>query len=276
VVSHDRKIGNWSTDATLTSALNDEVLAMQLSLATRKLIFASRTAIGRRGFKRMTFAGVEHCDALRDGDYQGIVDIGANRGQFAMIARHLFPQATIISFEPLPAAAEIWREIFRHDARAVLHEKAIAPATGQVLLNVTEQDDSSSLLKPGESQNELFGTKITGQILVRAGRLSDFLERSQIKQPALLKVDVQGFEIEVLKGCKELLRSFQHIYVECSYIELYEGQALVADVIDLLHTSGFRLRGTFNQSNVPGKGPVQADFLFERTLDRTAGLADGE
>jgi FkbM family methyltransferase len=245
--------------------LSIKVSAMQFSQIVRRLMFAARTAIGRRGAKRVVFASIEHFNALRNGDYQTIVDIGANRGQFAMMARYLFPQASIISFEPLPVPAGIWREIFCDDPKAILHEKAIAPSIGQVVMNITEQDDSSSLLKPGQKQYDLFGTKVARQVSVPAGTLRTFLEGSQIKAPALLKIDVQGFEIEVLRGCRELLRSFHHIYIECSYVELYEGQALISDVIDLLRNSGFRLRGVFNQSEVSGHGAVQADFLFERT-----------
>jgi FkbM family methyltransferase len=236
---------------------------MQLGLSARKVIFAVLTGIGRRGLRKRVFASVEHLGALGSNNYRTIVDIGANRGQFAMIARYLFPRASIFSFEPLPAAACAWRDVFKNDPRALLQENAISPACAQVEMNVTEHDDSSSLLELGQSQKELFGTKIASRALVSAGPLGGYLESSKIEQPALLKIDVQGFEMEVLKGCSGLLHLFHHIYVECSYIELYKGQALVSDVFELLHSSGFHLRGVFNQAEVAGAGAVQADFLFE-------------
>ncbi|MFX8747328.1 FkbM family methyltransferase, partial [Acinetobacter baumannii] len=82
--------------------------------------------------------------------------------------------------------------------------------------------------------------------------------------PALLKIDVQGGELDVLKGAESLLSSFAAIYVECSYVSLYEGQALASDVIAFLAERGFLIAGVFNQHEHWRIGPVQADFLFVR------------
>ncbi len=63
------------------------------------------------------------------------------------------------------------------------------------------------------------------------GRLHDFIAAEKIVPSALLKLDVQGFELSALQGCEDLLQHFAWVYVECSFIELYEGQALADEVI---------------------------------------------
>ena len=80
----------------------------------------------------------------------------------------------------------------------------------------------------------------------------------------LLKIDVQGFELEALEGCKELLPQFRWAYVECSYLDLYEGQSLAPAVIAFLESQGLRQTGEFNRVTDKSLGPVQAEFLFER------------
>ncbi|HKX35989.1 MAG TPA: FkbM family methyltransferase, partial [Rhizorhapis sp.] len=86
----------------------------------------------------------------------------------------------------------------------------------------------------------------------------------QIQAPALLKIDVQGAELEVLKGCGDMLAAFDHIYVELSFRELYLGQPLASEVICWLAERGFTACGVYNVSTIAGGASVQADFLFQR------------
>ncbi|MEX0759001.1 MAG: FkbM family methyltransferase, partial [Tistlia sp.] len=82
--------------------------------------------------------------------------------------------------------------------------------------------------------------------------------------PVLLKLDVQGFELAALEGCADRLDQVAWVYVECSYLELYEGQALAAEVEAWLAARGFRLQGRHNLLTDASGAPVQADLLFFR------------
>jgi FkbM family methyltransferase len=149
------------------------------------------------------------------------------------------------------------------NGKAQLFEAAIAPHEGVATMYVSRREDSSSLLPIGTLQSEIFpGTELKETRLVRTATLDEFLTAHSITAPALLKIDVQGFEIEVLKGAASLLDMFQYIYMECSFIELYTGQALVSDIIIYLERRGFRLAGFYNQVEDKTGRPVQADFLF--------------
>jgi hypothetical protein len=87
----------------------------------------------------------------------------------------------------------------------------------------------------------------------------------------LLKIDVQGFELQVLKGATHLLPNIDVVSAEASDVELYEGQALHEEIERLLMDAGFILDGRFN-THIDQSEPVQADLLFRRTPS-TSGAA---
>ena len=85
-----------------------------------------RTSLRRAGVA----AAIEHESLLKTLDFATVVDIGANRGQFALVARRCFPAARIIAFEPLAGPAERFRTALGGDPLITLHQVAIGPANG--------------------------------------------------------------------------------------------------------------------------------------------------
>jgi FkbM family methyltransferase len=216
-------------------------------------------------FRHHVAAGVEHARVLSGLECRTVVDIGANRGQFTLVARRCLPQARVISFEPLPAAAAKFRAVFDGDDRVTLREIAIGPTSGNATIHISRWDDSSSLLPITSTQVALFpGTEEVATAVVRVAPLREFVSAEDIQSPALLKLDVQGFELEALRGCENLLDRFAYVYAECSFVELYAGQVLADEVIAWLRERGFRLRGVHNMDYDRGGRAIQADFLFAR------------
>ena len=204
---------------------------------------------------------------LRAWGCRTIVDIGANRGQFALAARAFVPEAMIYSFEPLTAPSARFRSVFHRDARVRLHQSAIGPSQNAATMHVSGRDHSSSLLPIGELQEQLYpGTAEVGSEVIHMERLADVLSPSEIETLAALKIDVQGYELETLRGCEGLLHLFSCIYAECSFAELYEGQALAPEVIRFLDEHGFRMAGIYNVSYDQSGSAVQADFLFLKAM----------
>lgn len=211
-------------------------------------------------------ASTEHDKVIAGLALDTVVDIGANRGQFALCVRRLYPEARIFSFEPLAGAAKTFQETFRGDSRTQLFNKAIAAAPGEANMHVSRWDVSSSLLPIGQAQHDNFPfTEESRQEAVSLAPLSACLRREDIAGKAMLKLDVQGFELTALEGCEELLDRFQYVYVEASFVELYVGQALASEVIDHLLRRGFSLVCVANLENGKGERPIQADFLFSRS-----------
>jgi FkbM family methyltransferase len=233
----------------------------------RKLatILAARRILLIRALFHGIPAGVEHKPVLSSPPCRTVVDIGANRGQFALAVRHHWPTADVISFEPLAGPAAKFKRLFDGDDLVALHQVAIGPSDAVSTMHLSRRDDSSSLLAITSLQEATFpGTDEVGTVDVRVAPLSVFLDEADIVGPALLKIDVQGYEMEVLHGCESLLPKFDRIYCECSFIELYRGQHLAGSVIDWLGQRGFPLIGVFNTAYDSSGRSVQADFLFER------------
>jgi FkbM family methyltransferase len=234
-----------------------------LSASARRAIKLTRLltfAAGRRGLRHGVAAAIEHRRALGALDVKTVVDVGANKGQFALLATGIFFDATIYSFEPLQEPAARFRATLGEDVR--LFETAIGPSEREATIYVSRRIDSSSLL-PITKQSEIFpGTECKEERVVRVAPMRKYLSPERIKPPALLKIDVQGYELEVLKGCDPLLMSFKFVYLESSFVELYKGQALIGDVILYLTDKKFQFSGVYNQVEDSDGRPVQADFLF--------------
>jgi hypothetical protein len=81
------------------------------------------------------------------------------------------------------------------------------------------------------------------------------------RPPDLLKLDVQGYELEVLKGADQALATARSVLCEVSFRTFYQGQALFAEILAHLQGRGFRLHA-FGPSLVPGRPLAQADALF--------------
>jgi len=234
----------------------------------RKLLFIlfSRDFSYIRALFYGVVAGVEHTIVLREMNCATVVDLGANRGQFALVARHCFADSKIISFEPLKEPASVYRRIFAKDRSAVLQVMAIGSKSENRQMHVSARDDSSSLLPISSLQNEVFpDTAEAGVMDVKVAPLDAVITNEEIAQPALLKLDVQGFELEALRGCESLLSRFDWIYCECSFVELYIGQSLAAEIIAWLMTKDFRIVGIYNPVYDRLGRAIQADFLFSKS-----------
>jgi len=222
--------------------------------------------------KEHVAAGSEHeqvLDNLQSSTISTIVDIGANRGQFALVSRHHFPDSKIFSFEPLKKPAEVFRHVFAQDKLTKIYEYAIGPDETESIIHVSKEDDASSLLLISDLQNELYpGTAEKEIRSIIQKPLDAILTAAEIQTPALLKIDVQGFEKQVLEGCKSLLQLFSYIYIECSFLELYKGQALAHQIIRWLDQRSFVLSGIHNLDYDKNGKTVQGDFLFVHTENR--------
>ncbi len=220
----------------------------------------------RRAFLRTRVAASTEHDRILEGmSLDVVVDLGANRGQFALCIRRLYPAARIYSFEPLKRPAECFRSTFKCDANVELFNVAVADETGTAVMNVSRWDVSSSLLPIGQRQHDNYPfTAVASRESVQTVRLENCLRADQISGRALLKLDVQGFELSALKGCESLLERFDYVYAEASFVELYLGQALAAEVIDFLRAWNFKLVCVANLSTGKSRRPIQADFLFAR------------
>lgn len=209
-------------------------------------------------------AAVEHLEAIRLCNAATLIDIGANKGQFSLAYRSLFPEGKIIAFEPFEESANRFRQVFEGDPRVTLHGCALADVEGEATFHVTTRRDSSSLLKPGSGQSHAFDVHGEMQIKVPVKRLDQVIDMAALKPGAvLIKIDVQGAELQVLQGCDDLEHA-DFVYVELSFVSLYDNQPLFAEVASYLFSRRFEMAGVFAQTVTSKFGPTQADVLFKR------------
>ena len=210
-------------------------------------------------------AAVEHRGALGGLRLKTIVDAGANVGQFSLIASELHPGARIFAFEPLPAAADTYERVMGSRLNGKMFRHALGAQAGHRTLHVAGRNDSSSLLPISSLQVAMHPqTAEVAQIAVEVRPLADVLSQDDLTSSALLKIDVQGTELEVLKGCGPLLCRFDHLYIELGFFEFYVGQPLAHQVIAMLADRGFLLSGVYNVVYDSAGRAAQADFLFRR------------
>jgi FkbM family methyltransferase len=222
----------------------------------RKLSRLVREPLFVRGLRYGTAAAIEHRGILQSLKVNTVVDVGAHHGQFSLLARRLWPDARIHAFEPL--TGDHYDRLFARDAKVRLYRCALGEVPGTVEMNVAGRDDSSSLLPISENQVRFApGTQAVRRQPVKVERLDAVLP--EIEPPALLKIDVQGYETWVIRGAP--LDRFQYVYCEVSFLPLYDGQELAGDVIKLL--SSFRVAAV-NQVSFLGDQPAQTDMLFTR------------
>lgn len=232
----------------------------------RKLIALARRPTYRRILRHGVAAAVEHEHIPYAEGMRTVVDVGAHQGQFAAFALERFPEASIICIEPLPAPREKLRQAIAGSRRVrVLGVAASNRSEDRVPMHISKRDDSSSLQAIGVRQVAAFpGTEEETRTEVATARLDELLDAADIAASALLKVDVQGHEYEVLEGSTGILPAFSQIVVEASFTELYEGQRLAGDVTVFLEGAGFSLVGVHDVKQAQSGGCLQADFLFER------------
>lgn len=248
-------------------------LALRVSRRARKVAHALGSARGRRGLALGSASALEHRGALREvAEAAGgaervatVVDVGANRGQFALAAHEAFPNAALHAVEPLPEAADRFARLFADAPRVTLHRCALGAEAAELTMHVAARSDSSSLLAPARQEEVYPGA---GAVVARRRVPVRPLAALGIdlRPPALLKLDVQGYELAALEGCGALLERFGHVYAELSFLELYAGQPLAHEAVAWLAARGFRLRAVHMGDGAwdrEGRA-VQGDFLFER------------
>ena len=210
-------------------------------------------------------ATVEHEGQPFAESYGTVIDVGANRGQFAVFARRMWPDARLLCFEPLPDARRVLSVVANQLGNVRVFPYALSDESGEQRMRVAQADDSSSLLTATRRQVDAFPKTVkVGEVPVDAKRLDELTETLELPHPVLLKIDVQGAELQVLRGASEMLHDADDALIECSLVELYEEQSLIDETIEFCRNQGFRIRGLSQPSRGPDGTPLQCDVLFRR------------
>lgn len=175
-----------------------------------------------------------------------ILDVGANVGQFALGMRSSFPEATIHSFEPIPSVEAELRENFNGDARFFSYQTAVSDQAGTALFEINKSSASSSLLSLGETHKKAYpDLTVVEKIQVPITTLDQWAEGKKLTEPMLLKLDVQGNELAVLRGGSSVLAKADYVLTEVNFASMYKGQPSFDELYQALISAGFHFIDLF-------------------------------
>lgn len=205
-------------------------------------------------------------NTLSNQKVQVIFDVGANLGQTTRKYRKMFPKATIYAFEPF---LEIFKEYVhstRGDAKIHPENIALSETNGTAVFFVNNLHYTNSLLQNNEDYtakidvyNPIKTTK------VQTEKLDTYCQKNNIERINILKIDVQGGELLVLKGAQEMLSrgAIDLIYTEVEFTPIYKNQPLFDDIENFLRQYGYTVHKKYNISYESTK-PISGDVIFTR------------
>ncbi|TWU05964.1 FkbM family methyltransferase [Stieleria varia] len=196
-----------------------------------------------------------------------ILDVGANEGQFAMLARQLMPETPIVSFEPLESCYTELKSNQDNLKPFEAFHTALGDSPSTTFINRCASTPSSSLLEMGElHKQELPHTASAEQEQITVSVLDNIVAERDWKGQYILKIDVQGYEEQVLLGAKNTLARTLAVVVEISAKPLYLGEPGFDKIYSLMKSHGFEYAGNIDQWRSQKDGRIlQFDCLFENT-----------
>jgi FkbM family methyltransferase len=208
---------------------------------------------------------------LRDTQVSALIDVGANEGQYGAELRGDGYRGRLLSVEPLDSAMLRLRERCAGDPLWECVQCAAGSTGGRGTLGVSDNSYSSSLLPIMESHLTAAPDARYGAMQPVDLRTLDSIVQEWGAQGSIgLKLDVQGYEAEVLAGAEATLPRVAYLEAELSLVHLYEGQPLFADMVERLAALGFSLVN-LNPAFVDARSgrTLQLDGVFLREPRRT-------
>lgn len=198
---------------------------------------------------------------------EAVIDVGANRGQYALRLREAGWQGPILSLEPLP---ELRRSLAERAARdpswEVLPAMAAGATDGEATLEVSAESDMSSVLPQSALLRAISPSSAIRQRLVVPQRRLDGLLAERPWRRLFVKVDVQGAEPAVLEGLSGIWDRVAGLQLELALVPLYEGERPWLEMIEGLAARGFTPYLLFPGYFARALGrQVQLDAVFYRT-----------
>jgi FkbM family methyltransferase len=158
-----------------------------------------------------------------------IIDVGAARGNWARMAAKIWPDARIFGVGPNENRVGMLEQTKRDLGRFDYWRGFLGPEGRTV--KYADRDVQTSLLDANANHQ--------GLAIAEMVTLDQLVEQFKLPAPGLIKLDVQGFELEVLKGASKALRDCQAVLMEVSFFQLFPQMPTVDEVIRFMTASGF-------------------------------------
>jgi FkbM family methyltransferase len=190
-----------------------------------------------------------------------VLDVGANRGQFAQELRGLGYVGRIVSFEPIPREFQAISKSFSQDQNWRGHRIALGSEEKTMVLGVPSLTVMSSLLEPlhphGTLAQEIVEVKRLDRLFPS---LVDGIETPRV----LLKMDTQGYDVEVFKGAGDCIEQIVALQSELSVAPLYRNMPTYLEALGVYHAARFDLYNLSVVNRVADGGLLELNCLMHR------------
>jgi FkbM family methyltransferase len=185
-----------------------------------------------------------------------VIDVGANRGNWMIETRRVFPSARFFLVDADPANAATLDQICSSTPRSQFFI-ALLGAESREEVRFYQMGTGSSVLAERSSTQR-------NELKLRMSTLDD-LVAAEVNSPMLLKLDVQGYELEVLRGARKILAEAEVVVIECSLIQYNDGAPLFAEVVSFMSERGFLVYDFCGHMRRESDGALfQIDVIFAR------------
>ena len=188
----------------------------------------------------------------QDGSFKVIFDVGAHEGESIELFLKNFKSDHIYSFEPSESTFKILSKnsenIRKKFINSYIHLEnfAVGCLNQNVELNYLNETSSSTLRELNtnssyfKKKEQYFGKLIKQKTIVKQINFKEYLEKKKIQKIDLLKIDTEGYELEVIKGLKDSISKVSVILFEHHYDNMIIKNYTFSDIHNLLKNNGFR------------------------------------
>jgi FkbM family methyltransferase len=216
-------------------------------------------------------------DFLANYEVNCVFDVGANKGQYGRQLREFGYRGRIVSFEPVPDALAKLRKSAERDANWLVYPCALGRSESVQSMHLGWKT-MNSLLEPsayGQKRYKRFANTRTTQVQVR--RLDEVMDEALegIANPRpYLKMDTQGFDMEVFSGAGERMNEYVGMQSEVAALRLYEGSPHMSEAIAAYEDAGFEITGMYPVTREGATGRVvEFDCVLARAASAPASLS---
>jgi FkbM family methyltransferase len=239
-------------------------MSRQIATSIRdRLPYSVRKYIGRIGrfvSEATTFPSMEGAlTCLRDRGFQPgfAVDVGAYLGEWTTLFKRVFPRANVLMIEAQEQKRELLQSVCDRYGPSVELRLALLGASSGREVRFVEMETGSSVYE----EQSPYDRRVTQKTMTT---LDDLLA-ARVSSVDFLKLDVQGYELEVLRGASQALGHAQAVLMEASLVPINRGCPLIGDVIQFMNEAGYRLMDFCSQIRRRDGVLWQTDLLFVRS-----------
>lgn len=168
---------------------------------------------------------------------QVIWDVGAHLGEWGRLAKSVFADSQIILFEPLLEMKPFLDNFCKDYSDCKWYQLGLGNESKNLTLYITEDFASSSLLQETGIASTNSGVFYDVEVAIA----DDLIEKHNLPRPDLVKIDVQGFELEVLKGCKCCFGQTEAFIIEVSNFRFLQNQPIFHEIVEFMADNGYVL-----------------------------------